>query len=60
MWLNKKDIMINNVMDEVDMAPVEINGRTMVPVRFAAESSGCSVEWLNVTKQIVVVFYLPD
>jgi len=60
MWLDKKDLMINGVSAEMDVAPIELNGRTMVPVRFAAESSGCTVEWLNATQQIVVVFYMPD
>jgi hypothetical protein len=58
MWMDKKDLTINGVSGEMDVAPVSLNDRTMVPVRFAAESSGCSVEWLNATKQIVVVFYM--
>jgi hypothetical protein len=60
MWLDKTDLVVNGQDDEMDVAPVAINGRTMVPVRFAAESSGCKVEWLSRTEEIVVVYYLPD
>jgi hypothetical protein len=60
MWLDKTDLVINGRNDEMDVAPVSINGRTMVPVRFAAESSGCKVEWLSRTEEIVVVYYLPE
>jgi len=59
MWVDKTDLIIDGKESEMDVAPVIINDRTMVPVRFAAESSGCKVEWLNASQEIVVVFYLP-
>ena len=57
MWLDKKDLFVNGVEKEMDVAPVTVNSRTVVPVRFAAESTGCTVEWLSRTSEIVVVFY---
>jgi len=42
------------------VAPITINGRTMVPIRFAAENAGCVVEWLSRTEEIVIVYYIAD
>ena len=57
MWLNSTDMIVNGEQKEMDVAPITINDRTMVPLRFAAENVGCVVEWLNKTSEIVVVFY---
>ncbi len=48
---------IYGVMDEriLDVPAKSINGRTMVPVRFIAESLGCSVQWDEKTKTINIV-----
>nr|AIA86098.1 Cu_amine_oxidN1 [uncultured Thermosediminibacter sp.] len=40
----------------LDTAPVIENGRTLVPVRFLAESLGAQVGWDNAS-QTVVIFY---
>lgn len=57
MWLNKKDLIVDGNNQTMDVAPVSVNGRTMVPVRFAAENVGCVVDWIASTSEIVVVFY---
>ncbi len=36
----------------LDVAPVIINGRTMLPVRFIAESVGFKVDWKEQTQQV--------
>jgi hypothetical protein len=41
----------------MDVAPMTINDRTMVPVRFAAENVGCIVDWIGSTSEIVIVFF---
>lgn len=48
---------IYGVMDEqiLDVPAKVINGRTMVPVRFIAESLGCSVAWNGETKTVSIV-----
>lgn len=56
MWLDKTDIKINGVSQKMDVAPVSKNGRTFVPVRFAAENLNCKVDWINSTKEAVIVF----
>lgn len=57
MWLNKKEIIVDGQNQMMDVTPVSINGRTMVPVRFAAENVGCFVDWIASTSEIVVVFF---
>ena len=32
------------------------NGRTFVPVRFAAENLNCKVDWFNSTKEAVLIY----
>lgn len=56
MWMNKTDIKINGVAGKMDVAPVAKNGRTFVPVRFAAENLNCKVDWINSTKEAVIVY----
>ena len=57
MWLDKLDINVDGAAKAMDVAPTEINGRTMVPVRFAAENVGCVVDWIETTNEIIVVYY---
>lgn len=56
MWVGKTDIIVNGVSGKMDVAPVIRNGRTFVPVRFAAENLNCTVSWINSTKEAVIVF----
>ena len=36
---------INGITKEVDVAPVIVDNRTLVPLRFVSEALGCDVEW---------------
>lgn len=56
MWLGKTDIKVNGTMKEMDIAPVAKDGRTYVPVRFAAENLNCKVDWINSTKEAIIVY----
>ncbi len=56
MWIGKTDIKINGVSKKMDVAPVIKNGRTFVPVRFAAENLNCKVDWINSTKEAIIVY----
>lgn len=56
MWMGKTDISINGVSKKMDVAPASRNSRTFVPVRFAAENLNCKVDWINSTKEAVIVF----
>lgn len=41
----------------LDAAPVIINGRTMVPIRFVAESLNCTVDWDAQNKVVTILQY---
>ncbi|MGC8979597.1 copper amine oxidase N-terminal domain-containing protein [Caldisericum sp.] len=38
------------------VVPEIINGRTMLPLRFVAESLGCDVQWDGVTRTITITY----
>ena len=56
MWLDKKNIIADGKNLTIEVAPVSINDRTMVPVRFAAENLGCTVDWLPATREVVITY----
>ncbi|TCZ76833.1 copper amine oxidase [Paenibacillus albiflavus] len=45
MTLNNKTVQMDGKKMTLDQAPVEINSRTMVPIRFIAEAFGGEVKW---------------
>jgi hypothetical protein len=57
MWVGLRELTANGVSKPVDVPPAIMNGRTMVPVRFSAENLGAEVDWLNSTRQVVIVYY---
>lgn len=43
--INCTTAFLNGKEKALDVAPVVINGRTMLPIRFIAENFGCKVDW---------------
>ena len=56
LWLGKKEAIINNSSKRLDVEPVSINGRTMVPLRFVIENLNCDVKWDDSTKTVTIEF----
>lgn len=56
MWLGKKELKLNGVSKKIDVAPVVKNNRTVVPVRFVGENLKSKVDWINSTKEVVIVY----
>lgn len=54
MTVDSKTAYFNNKAQTLDVAPVILNGRTMLPARFIAESFGFDVNWDNDTKTISI------
>ncbi|MCC8168883.1 MAG: hypothetical protein LIO59_00585 [Oscillospiraceae bacterium] len=50
---------LNDGAQTLDVAPVIINDRTMLPIRFIAESFGFSVDWYG-DEQIITITVLAD
>ena len=61
LWIGKNIALVNGkgvIIDpeNLNVVPEIINGRTMLPLRFVAESLGCQVEWDDKTKTITILY----
>jgi len=61
LWIGKPTARVNGVFKPIDstnpkVVPEIINGRTMLPLRFIAESLGCQVQWDSNTKTIAITY----
>lgn len=54
MTLGKKSVSINGSYKEMDTPPVIIDGRILVPARYAAESFGYTVDWQSSTRTVII------
>lgn len=52
--IGSKTVTKNGETIELDVPAMTINNRTLVPVRFIAESTGAKVEWKESTKTVVI------
>lgn len=58
--IGSKKIYINDKRKTMDIAPVIIGGRTLVPVRFIAEAFDCEVEWISESSTVDIRTYYTD
>jgi hypothetical protein len=56
MRLGQKEYTRNGERLTMDAAPTIIRGRTRIPLRFASEALGCSVEWFENEQDILIIF----
>jgi hypothetical protein len=56
MWAEKTTVTVNGRSTTMSTAPAIIGGRTMIPLRFAAENLGCLVGWDQPSKGVTIVF----
>ena len=54
LWLDKTSAVANGKKVTSTVAPKEINGRTMVPLKFVSENLGLCVNWEGSTKSISI------
>ena len=64
LWINKPRAMVNGKVEWIDpsnhdVRPIIVNNRTMLPLRFVAESLGCKVEWNASTRTITIIYAEP-
>lgn len=52
--INDRNLYINGVAKTLDVPPMIIDGRTLVPARFVAESFGANVDWVDNTQTVVI------
>lgn len=54
MTVNSVDMYINNQLTKMDVSPVVIDGRTLAPARYVAESFGADVQWSHKKSTVVI------
>jgi len=59
LWINNNIALVNGKSTLIDpnnleIKPIIVNNRTMLPMRFVAEKLGCEVEWLPENSQIQI------
>ena len=52
--INSKTAAVDGIQKQMDVPARITNGRTMVPIRFIAESLGISIEWNSSTKSVII------
>jgi len=63
LWIDKPQANVNGTVKWIDsnnhdVKPIIVNSRTMLPLRFVAESLGCKVDWNGNTRTITIT-YIP-
>ncbi len=53
--IDQKQATVNGATQELDVPATVINDRTMVPVRFIANSLGSYVEWVDSTQTVIIL-----
>ncbi|WP_340401636.1 stalk domain-containing protein [Paenibacillus sp. FSL H8-0079] len=55
LWIGKNVAVVNGSEKTLDVAPVVINGRTMLPLRFIGENLGVHITWDGTNQSVEVV-----
>ena len=55
--INSKVMTVCGEKTEMDVSPVIVDGRTLMPARFAAEAFGCRVGWADPIKTAFITSY---
>jgi hypothetical protein len=58
LWIDKTTAIVDGSKVTLDVAPLIINGRTYLPLRFIMEKLGASVDWDPIT-QTITIYYWP-
>lgn len=53
-WIGSTTALVDDEEYQLDVAPVIINSRTFMPLRFIAENMGLTVDWNQKTKMVTV------
>ncbi len=57
LWIGKKTAVVNGNKVQLDVAPIIINGRTYLPLRFISENLGASVYWDPNNKTVTIYYW---
>ena len=56
LYIGKKTYYVNDVAKEMDTAPIILEGRTLLPIRYVAEALGATIEWVASEQKAVIDF----
>jgi len=61
LWIDNPKAKVNGIGKWIDpnnhnVKPIIVNNRTMLPLRFVAESLGCTVDWNGTTRTITITY----
>ncbi|RAU91046.1 stalk domain-containing protein [Paenibacillus sp. YN15] len=59
LWVDKPTALVNGVEQTLDVAPIILNGRTMIPLRFVGESLGLHLDWDGAEQKITLTVQEP-
>lgn len=54
LFINESYVLVNNREYYINARPTIVNGRTMVPLEFIAESFGCDIAWDQLTHSLLL------
>lgn len=54
MTIDQKGMLVNEQFVDTDVAPIILNNRTLVPVRFISEAFGADVQWYAGSRKVVI------
>jgi hypothetical protein len=55
LWIGKNVAIVNGTKKTLDVAPIIINKRTMLPLRFIGENLGLQLTWDGVTQMVELI-----
>lgn len=51
----KLNVTVNNAVQILDVSPMIVNGRVLVPLRFLSENLAANVEWISSTRTVKII-----
>jgi chitodextrinase len=54
LYIGSSGYYVNNVIQQMDVAPIILEGRTLLPARYIAEALGAEVQWIAPEKKVVI------
>lgn len=55
LMIGQKTLIADGIETKMDVAPLAIDGRTLVPIRFISEALGSSVQWDKKTGRVTII-----
>lgn len=54
MTIGSEDLYVNDQLIRMDVSPIAVNGRTLIPVRYIAEAFDADVQWSQQNSAVVI------